>query len=1231
MHHPLPDQHARDTAIDIHHSCVVSAPAGSGKTGLLTQRVLTLLGAVKKPEEILCITFTRKAANEMKERVFDTLKKADKVSDSDIQNIHDDYEIERIKLAKKALAQSEKYEWDILNSKYRLRIITIDGFCKNVSSRLPFLSEMGVNAGIFDDATQAYFEAITLWVQDKISENCQEFKQLLTLFHGHVNRLTTLLTSLLAVRDQWLPMAFSTIHDDEHAKDYFENVIAQMVEEKLQSIQHVFRHYESEICHIGRLAANNLHDTGQESSIIHLRHLMHFPQNDENSIRTVWRPLCDLLLTKEGEFRKSANKNIGFPTGNNKEEKLICKESKQRFSQLISELKSLPEANTILHSIRSLPPMHFDEQQWQTLRLLIHALPQCVAYLSLVFAKYKKADFTEYMLSALRALNGVEGHIELQQKFDYQLNHILIDEFQDTSAPQLELLKRLTQEWQPDEGRSLFIVGDGMQSCYGFRNANVGIFLNMKDHGLPTVHMHKLDLSVNFRSSETIVNWVNATFSPLFPSENNASKGAVQYAPSSAFKASTADDRVLCEYFTVDKSNTNEKNKANAESNNLAVTVKKYKEVFPSESIAILAKNRAQFAPIVDSLNQHSISYIAIDIDPLQSKQHIIDLMSLCKVICDPSDRLAWIALLRSPWCALNFSDLHTLLNYDLGEKNPKSTAVSFPSIWGQIVHVDQIDNLSDDGEKSILKLRAVIQATFAHRQRRPLATTIETAWSELGGPCTLKSVAELAEISTLLKRIAYFEKAGTIDNWQEFNNDINKLYAQPESQDDNPVQLITMHKSKGLEFDTVFLPSLERTGRADNPELLYWLEHLNHEGESQFILSPIDLDRVDTNNQELSAINTKDTHSLSQFIREEKKNKADLEQMRLLYVACTRAKKRLHLSATLKVDENNELIKAPKNSLLSKIWPTLKNDFNHNLTSTYPNNSPITNHDDSDLNIKHLHTNNPSDDKKEQTKPYILRLKNLKLTTNTSSKNDSKNTLNNDTVLETRPETQPPHTMTLSHKQSTTATFNDDQFNTDQFNAVQFNNAHIDIRKEFTPHEPLERIQGVFFHRVLKHMCESNPAHWDQQTIEQRLPYWQSQLIQLGFTRKQSQETLIAISQNCNSLLNDKTALWVLNPNHTESACELSLTWKGKEKIVDRTFIDEGVRWIIDYKTARPNTTPIDQFCNAEKSRYEEQMQQYLNLLMEYDTKTGLSSNSRPLQYRTALYFPFIRVLSPY
>ena len=117
---------------------------------------------------------------------------------------------------------------------------------------------------------------------------------------------------------------------------------------------------------------------------------------------------------------------------------------------------------------------------------LSRLLPTLAALLLLVFQKRGVVDHSQVAQSALFALGDDDAPTDLALRLDYQIDHILVDEFQDTAITQYELLQKLTRGWgeyneqNPLTPRTLMIVGDAMQSIYGFRGANVGLFLQAR-------------------------------------------------------------------------------------------------------------------------------------------------------------------------------------------------------------------------------------------------------------------------------------------------------------------------------------------------------------------------------------------------------------------------------------------------------------------------------------------------------------------------------------------------------------------------------------------------------------------------------------------------------------------------------------------------------------------------------------------------------------------------------
>jgi len=516
------DQQARLEALDPGRSFIVQAPAGSGKTGLLTQRFLVLLAGVENPEEILAITFTRKAAAEMRDRILEALRQA-----ASGEAPEEAYERQTFELARKALARDRERGWRLLENPTRLRVRTIDAFCQYLAGQAPLLSGLGGSAGVAEEARPLYEEAARNTLEELESEEAGEaLALLLEQRDNDTGRLATLLAEMLARRDQWL----RHIRQGD-IREVLESALAVAVEQGLAEAARALAPWEARLAPLVRFAADNL---AADKPLAACRDLEELPPPTADRL-PCWRAIADLLLTKEGAWRQGVNKNQGFPAG--------CDEKKS-MKALLEELHAHPEAATALHNLRSLPDPAYREPEWQVLEALSRVLHRAVAHLQLVFGETGRVDFSEVMLRALHALGPPDDPTDLALRLDYRIQHLLVDEFQDTSRNQYDLLERLTAGWQPGDGRTLFLVGDPMQSIYRFREAEVGLFLQVWRHGLGDLSLVPLRLAVNFRSRAGIVEWVNDHFPRILPGRDDPFTGAVRFAPSVAFHEGLAGEAV---------------------------------------------------------------------------------------------------------------------------------------------------------------------------------------------------------------------------------------------------------------------------------------------------------------------------------------------------------------------------------------------------------------------------------------------------------------------------------------------------------------------------------------------------------------------------------------------------------------------------------------------------------------------------------------------------------------
>jgi len=581
----IQDQGEREQALKTDCSFIVQAPAGSGKTELLIQRYLRLLSQVEEPEEIIAITFTRKAATEMRNRVLEALDQA--------QEPEPEQQHARLtwRLAGNALQRDVTLGWDIQNSPTRLKIQTIDSLCSGLTRQLPLLSSFGGQPSIIQEPQELYYEAARAAIRHL--EQGREWGDAVATLLGHLGnnipRLEELLVSMLAQRDQWLRHV--VVDGDEWLKrQELEQALERVVEQALGELaESTPQEFSSEILKLARFAASNLREDGKpDHAVLACLDLEQMPTANSEDSRQ-WCGLADLLLTNGGQPRKTINKNTGFPTTND-QGKQFCKQMKQGFAALMDSLQAYPGFICKLAQVRGLPPLEYSEEQWQVMQALFLFLKIAVVELRLVMAARGEVDFIEMALGARSALGTDEIPTDLAMSLDYRIRHILVDEFQDTAYGQFQLLQQLTSGWEPDDGRTLFVVGDPMQSIYRFREAEVGLYLKARLEGIGNIRLVPINLCVNFRSQQVVVDWVNTVFQQVFPVQEDMATGAVSYSASSPFHLESMEAAVRVHPF-IGRNDAAE-----------AVRVRELIESAQTDhsgSVAVLVRTRSHLAAII--------------------------------------------------------------------------------------------------------------------------------------------------------------------------------------------------------------------------------------------------------------------------------------------------------------------------------------------------------------------------------------------------------------------------------------------------------------------------------------------------------------------------------------------------------------------------------------------------------------------------------------------------------
>jgi len=737
----------------------------------------------------------------------------------------------------------------------------------------------------------------------------------------------------------------------------------------------------------------------------------------------------------------------------------------------------------MLSELYKLPSEHFSESTSRNINDIAQVLKLAVAQLKLIFKEEELQDFSEVAMQAIRALDSREVVSDIALLLDYQIKHLLIDEFQDTSYSQLNLIERLVEGWQEGDDKSIFLVGDPMQSIYRFRESQVGIFIQVMRNGIANLNINSLILTTNFRSNKSIVEINNSIFSQIFPSEDNLLQGAITFSKSNSASKKEPKDVVNFYPYSYDQDLK--------ESEQVVAIIKDSLKDNPNQEIAVLVKSRIHLKEIISSLQSHKINFEAIKTEPLKLNLFTRDLISLARSLLSLGDRLAWLSILRAPWCGLTLEDLLIVSNSNE------------MTIFHQLNSKKLIEELSEDGIQRSQHLYQAIEGAIMNEGRFSFVERFSYALSQLCNDLKLTKEEWIIR-SQFLSLVSECELNQTL-NVETLQSMLKDLYAPSQSAS---VKLMTIHQAKGLEFETVIIPGLGKTGKSDSLALI----QVQEVSDNSILLAPI------------KSSNEKAESKTYLYLKHLQKHQTHFEMMRLLYVAMSRAKEKLYLLGSVTKSGN-----VASNSFLS-------------LLSQY--------YQQSIANIK-SETSPPS---KEPIPPKMVRYKELSVLSKReiNNKNQSKNIVKN-----------------------------------------------IDLI--------YQSALGSIVHYYLEHSLFEPPI----KSIE-------TKFLELGLPQRLIQSYS---SKVCRLLVNtkrDKDFDWLfMKRESTEVESEYSN--HTKTVIIDRLFIDNGILWIIDFKTATLNEDEsINSFIERQKHSHHKQLFEYQEILEEVFR----------LPSRSALYCPSVSQL---
>ncbi len=834
-----PDASARDFAVDPRHNVVLEASAGTGKTSVLVWRYVNLLKAGVDPANILAITFTRKAAAEMRERIVRELK------------------------ASAARSEFDRARWnDVRDRLGEIAISTIDAFCLSLLREFPLEADLDPGFEMADETE------VPRLVEESLDRSLRIFSGLaktepdmaLVLAQLGVSRTREGLASLLERRlvagdalDRFLARGPSDLTAD---------VVCRRAATALQDAVRAVPGGLAQFLADGPTSHPRFQLLARD-----LQRLGHLDVADNAQIRGVLDRVAAHFLTADGSPRKAGaippyrgDRDYPSEAAAKRHRTAVCQIAphvQQVFERFTRDL------NVILaRGIRRM----FD----------------------IALAQYRRAleersvlDFSDVLQHALDLLRRMDEFSQSRFRLESRYHHVLVDEFQDTSRAQWELVSLLIQSWGEGLGLatqpSIFIVGDRKQSIYRFRDAEVAVLQDAARYieALRPAGSPRRSISRSFRARPELLAFVNDVFSEM--SQDGSQPDGFTYTDADRFPIDVSPETARGPVLGVAVGDDPEVCAAAVAAEIARVlreeTVRDRNTGVPRPArpgdVAILFRSRASHREFEQALERRGIpTYVYKGLGFFDADE-IKDASALIRYLADPGSDLRAAAFLRSRFVRISDGALSTL--------GPKLAAV----ITGPVAPA-ALATIDDEDRRVVEFLRSRVGEWIRQVDRVPPADLIEqllpaTAYAfELRGPRRQQAWENLKKLRGLVRRIqnrGYATLSRIADH-------LDSLTAGDESnaviEALDAVNLMTVHASKGLEFPVVFVVNLAK-GASGPPRPVRIIVD-GDRGEPSVSIGPFVSDSDEAE-------------------REREKH----ETRRLLYVALTRARDRLYLSSVLK------------------------------------------------------------------------------------------------------------------------------------------------------------------------------------------------------------------------------------------------------------------------------------------------------------------------------------------
>jgi len=902
-------------------SATVTASAGSGKTWLLVSRMVRLLLHGAAPGSILALTFTRKAAGEMQARLTERLRDLAMADDQKLitllTELGEDHSADACQNAR------QLYEKCLL-SDYPVRAMTFHSFCQDILSRFPVEANLPPDfelvestALLIEQSIQQLYSEATITPDGALAQNLETL-----LEHSQsIDSTKTALKSFIDHRSDWWAYTEDQNNSIEFAIEQLQQQLkieadsdpaSQLFNRELPRKLERFRELHMQIA--------------TDKQMLHAEIIALALQQTENTDKA-FGMLQPAFLTKTDTAlaRKSTKKS----------EKILGVDGSDEYVRLhheiaeqLLEIKDLfARKKTLERNIAWFNAASHLLDIFQTLKSQLHNL-----------------DFTDLEWRTYQLLKHSENAEWVQYKLDQRINHLLIDEFQDTNPTQWHLLKPLLEELasgDTERQRSVFIVGDEKQSIYGFRRANPELQSHVADWLEQQIGATKWPLNKSWRSSPAVIDLVNAIFLPEdgellsgFP-EHGTHKTDLpgKIVIKELFAAPDKNDLPEPTYFRnplVEARNIPKHQQYLAEAKWIADTIQNIiseglliekdsgAEPVQYDDIYILLKNRTHVSQLEQVLRKQHIPFISANRSTLLNSLEIRDMEALLEVLVAPYNDLALAQILKSPIFSATDEQLLELasvteyrrwfkkmehLSGTLDALHPVARAFHFLTKWQKVTDRIPVHDLLDI---------IFYDTNLLNRYQASAPDSIKAQVK-----ANLQSFLDLAlEIDS-----------GRYPSVTHFLNKLRSLKKLPGDAPDEAsansgqarVNIMTVHAAKGLEAPVVFMAD---TASQSSPKLAH----------NTMVNWPTNRSKPDAFH--LMGVKTS-WDSVSENFVKKAAGFQSREDLNLLYVALTRAKQFLFISGS---EPNRKIQSSSPNwyALISQGMDKLRDSDSDDELSTY-------------------------------------------------------------------------------------------------------------------------------------------------------------------------------------------------------------------------------------------------------------------------------------------------------